>query len=335
MHADAPKLRSRRPTQTARPRIPEDERRPARIGEETSPARKSASCAATIARRSATALASLLLPACGVLIGIAPLEVSDDGGVDGGVDVVVPPVAEASVPFVDASSDDGATAIAPPRRPPEGTYVYSVTGNDRISGVLTFAATYGPTASATVTHVGADCFTLKITLRPNYDETMNLCVKGLDVVGDSGTRSQQFALNIGARTTTDCKPGDTYFTSAPSPNQMWTHACSGKNTDDRSGSSTFVTGGTYRYVGQEAIGIAGVDVPVMHFHQDRTVSGAQAGTTVADWYFGVGDGVLVRLSRNINLDYPSGLGNINYRETALMTLTKRPGLPGDAAADAR
>jgi hypothetical protein len=183
----------------------------------------------------------------------------------------------------------------------------------------------------TVAYVGNDCFTLTIVLRGNYTETMSLCIKGIEVVEEGGTRSQQFAIGAAAQTTTECKPGDVYFTTAPSPGQMWTHDCTGKNSDDKSGASTFKTAGTYRFVGNEAVAVKGIDLPVMHFHDDRTVSGAQSGTNIADWYFAVEDGLLVQLSRNINLNYPSGVGNIAYHESALMTLTGRPA--GDASTD--
>jgi hypothetical protein len=280
-----------------------------------------------VARRTAFALAGILSAACGALLGIEPLQATDDAG------VVVPPVpreAEASPVVVDAKAGDDAAEVAPPRRPPEGTYVYAVTGSENLTGVLGFNAIYGPTATATVTHVGADCFTLTINLRANYDETMSFCIKGLEVTQDAGTRRQQFGLAVTAQTTTECKPGDVYATSAPTPNQAWTHACSGKNTDDKSGQSAFVTGGPYRYVGSETIGVAGADAPVRHYRGDRTVSGAQSGTSVSDWYLGAEDGVLVRLSRNVDIDYPSVVGRINYRESALMTLTTRPAPSGDA-----
>lgn len=288
------------------------------------------SFAAALARRSAPVVASLLVSACGLIVGIKPLEVvtDDDAGVVSSRDADTS--ADADGPSLDAPTEVGAE---PARRPPAGTYAYSVVGSDKISGAFTFVAPYGPTATVTVEHLEAGCFKQTVALRDNYQDSMHFCIKGVDSVQDTGSRSQQFALNIGAQTTTTCMPGDVYFSSAPSPGQSWNHDCTGQNKDDKSGGSTFSTIGSYRFVGNELRSVAGVDVPVMHFHDERNVAGAQTGTNIADWYLAVEDGILVRLSRTIELDYNSVIGNIHYHESALLTLTTPPSVLRDGGTD--
>jgi hypothetical protein len=271
-------------------------------------------------------VASLLASACGLLVGIEPLEVvaRDDAAVVSVRD------AATGADAADAASVDAPAEVGPrpPPRPPAGTYAYTVVGGDTISGLFAIPAPYGPTATVTVEHLEAGCFAQTIALRSNYKDTMHFCIKGVEFVEDTSSRSQQFALHL-AETTTTCVPGDVYFTSAPSPGKTWNHDCTGQSKDDTTGKSTFSAIGFYRFVGNEVRPIAGTDVPVLHFRDERNVTGAQTGTNIADWYLAVEDGMLVRLSRTVDLDY----NNIHYHESALLTLTTPPSVLRDAGTD--
>jgi hypothetical protein len=279
-------------------------------------------------------VAGLLVSACGLIVGIQPLDVDDtDAG-------VVRQDAEASTPLDAARVDVAAEAEAgpaPPPRPPERTYVYAVSGRDSLTGppIVNFNANYGPTATVTVGYVGASCFKQTFVVRNNYEETVASCIKGVDSVAQSASRRQVFAFGYTATTTSTCTPGDVYFTSAPSPGEIWDHNCTGQNSADEAGSSAFSVIGKYRYVGNQVIPIAGSDVPVMHFEDRRTVTGSQGGKNEAEWFFAVEDGILVRLSRTIDIDYNVGglIGIVHYHESLLMTLTTPPSVLRDAGAD--
>ncbi len=284
-----------------------------------------------VARLGLMMVTGVLVSACGLILGVESLSVQDetaaafdasseDGPSNGPID------SGSTEPF-DAGVDDPIQ-----ERPPEGTYTYTVSGNDKVTGIVPLStSTYGPTATVKVTYPGAGCFQLLIHLRNNYDERMDFCLRpDGDLPRESfthqgGQRTQKFSVGSAATIQT-CAPGDVYFNGAPPRDHVWRHECVGSNTDDQSGSdSSFTTAGDYRFVGTETISVAGMDIPVLHFRDERTVTGSQTGTNDADWYFAANDGVLVKLTRTINIKYA---GFATYTESLIMVLS---GLP-DAGA---
>ncbi len=258
--------------------------------------------------------------ACGTLEGVG----SGGGSTDG---------PETGTGATDASSDpdvdvDADASVAPPRRPPEGTYVYQATGSDQIQGTFQFApASYGPTATITIAHDGADCFAMTFQLRTDYTETMHFCVRGLEFVEDTETRFQKFALGSTAQTNEKCVPGDVYFSTARTLG-TWPHDCTGQNTDDKTDASSFRTAGTYVYLENANLAVMGHAVLTRHFNDTRQVTGAQTGSNTSDWWFSAEDGTLARFTRKIDVDYASGFGKVTYVESVDMTLSST-----DAGAD--
>jgi hypothetical protein len=268
------------------------------------------------------ALSGVVAAACGTLEA-TEVPIADAGPPDPGTD------AAGSAD----GADDAAGAIPPPRRPPEGDYVYAASGSDQIKGFISFpAAPYGPTVTVTVAYVGTDCFEQTFTLRSGYSELMRFCIRGLELVEDSEHRYQSFAVGSTARTSETCVPGDVYFSTAPTLGP-WAHDCSGNNTDSQSSASAFKTAGSYIYVGDETLTVMGQPVVTKHFYDARTVTGSQTGSNTSDWYFSAADGVLQRFSRNITIDYPSNVGPVKYVESVEMTLASTPGA-SDAGTDA-
>lgn len=251
--------------------------------------------------------------------GNAPLAADDAGAQDAPANTVQ-----------DASSDlqtvspevDAAEPLPPPTRPNEGTYTYAVTGSEELKGIFPYKATYSA-AKVKIEHEGTDCFKQTITLRDGYDEVMHECVVGLDIVQDAGTRTQKFPLIGGASTTLTCAPGDVYFGTNRAAGLPLAHTCDGQNSDDKSGASGFTTAGSYTFVGEDTVVANSVGIPVLHYHDDRKVTGKQTGTNVADWYYAA-DGTLVRLVRNITISYPSIIGTVTYIESATLTLSGLP-----------
>ncbi|CAN5718997.1 hypothetical protein BH11MYX4_BH11MYX4_29150 [soil metagenome] len=268
----------------------------------------------------------LLVSACGLLLGIDP-------------ELDVKASADAAPLSPDTSTLDGFRsppvdanpALPPPRRPPEGSYVYAVSGYDQLTGAVSYPrANYGPTCPVTITYIGTSCFELKLALRVDYEETMRLCIVDRDLVQDKGTRYQRFAGGLlpatTVRTTVECKPGDVYL-SSPLPAAPLFHDCMGNNSDPKSGDSGFRTFGKYTYVEDKTLMVMGGPVVTNHFLDDRTVSLSQTGSNVANWYFAAADGTLQQLGRTVGINYNSVIGTVNYGETMLMTLVSRPGSP--------
>lgn len=275
------------------------------------------------ARTVALLLASALLSACALLVGIdteLDVKAAGDEGADATFDRVAPPADAGD----DRAFDVDAALLRPPRLPAQGTYVYTVSGSDKLNGPFPSPQTkYGPTATVTVAHVSADCFDMTFTFRTDYEETMRMCVVGLDLVQDRGARKQKFSVGSASRTLSCKAPGDVYFTTAPNPPQK-THDCTGENADDQSGGSAFRTVGPYTFVGDETIPIMGKPTATRRFHDDRVVSGKQDGTNVAEWYFALEDNMVARLERAVVIDYPTTFGKVTYVENVSMTLSERP-----------
>lgn len=278
-------------------------------------------------RRVAIITTGVLVSACGALLGI-------DTELD-----VKPSDAAVPVPDAEAGKDAGVdvardveTGALPPQRPPEGIYVYEVTGYDEVRTPFgSPKQNYGPTASIAIVYAGADCFEMTFTFRATYKEMLRMCVVGLDYVQSKGTRDQQFAVGS-AQTTTTCIPGNVYYTTAPNPVER-IHDCSGDNTDTQSAPSKFRVVGPYRFIADQNIDIKGQLTATRHFKSDGAVSGSQNGTNVADWFFSPIDGAVVRFNRKIDIDYQSPIGKVTYLEEVNMTLVLRPGAIPDGGTD--
>lgn len=270
-----------------------------------------------------------LLTGCGALVGVQDLEVVGEPTTTAPDSSA--PVPDGGQPPADTGApEDGAPPPPTPRRPPTGSYVYTITGSDELKGGFSSKRSYdGKKATLTIANDPDDerCFTQTFHYRDGYDETMHLCLVGDDYVQDKGTRDQRFDFGAGAATQQECKPGDTYYPAALTIGQSWPHSCTGGNqaeTNAQSGDSAFTTAGTYTYAGQEQRTVATTNVEVLRFDDKREVTGAQTGRNDAVWYLAVKNGLLVRLTRDIQLTYPSFIGTITYIEKLDMTLDAPP-----------
>lgn len=269
------------------------------------------------------------LAGCGALVGVTDLEVTGDATVE--VPDATPPAKDSGPPqpIVDATPPADVDGSPPPTRPAPGVYTYSLTGHDEVKQISWNKSYDGTKGTVTITHEGESCFTEAVHIRQDYDETFHFCQKGSDFVQDTGTRAQKFSFGFGAATNQECKPGDVYFPQAPVAAQSWTHDCLGSNAADgngKKGGSTFRTVGPFTFVGPEVKTVAGTNVDVYHYHDDRVVSDSQKGTNKAEWFISR-SGVLVRLERTITITYDSFIGPITYAESLTMMLDALLPLP--------
>jgi len=284
------------------------------------------------ARRLLPIAASLLLTACGLLIGIDPelgVKPSEDDSGTSAPDTSVDVAPEAAPPDV-----------APPpalRWPAEGDYLFqqdpTKAGYDAINGPFISQRADYTTATVSVRWLpGGSCFVMTLGVRPGYKDIMSLCVVDGALVQYTGSREQTFNLpNGNVKTDTKCLPGDFFHALAlpPVAERKWVHQCFGNNADGKTGGSGFDAKGDYVWVADEIVPVNGRDVPSRHYRESRTVTGSQTGSNTADWYFSLEDAMLVRWSRDIAVEYPSQIGAIDYTEHEYMTLVAPP----DAGAD--
>ncbi len=262
------------------------------------------------------AVSAVATSACGLIAGIGSIGVAD-AGADAATDdeAAAPP----PPPTPDAAPvDSGPPAV--PTMPTPGVYTYSVSGSDKLSGILNSSNAYGPFATVTVAAGDGGCFTQSFHYRDRYDERMDMCIQDLFVVNVAGMRVQRFPLVGNVTTVQTCSPGDKYFTPAPDAGESWAHDCAGNNADDQpdSGATAYRSAGAYQFVGEETIAVFGKTVPVLHFRSQRVVSGKQTGTNFAEWYLETKTGLLVRLERDVDVNYPAY--SVNYKESIDMKL---------------
>lgn len=253
------------------------------------------------------------MSACGLIAGIGSVGVAD-----GGADVTpeaAPPSGDVNVP--DVVSEEAATAY--PRMPAGGLYSYAISGNDHLQGgVINSSNTYGPFATISIEPGDGGCYAQTIRFRDRYDERMDMCIQGFDVDQLTGRRTQSFPLVGSVTTVQRCSPGDLYFTTRADLDASWPHDCRGDNEVD-SGASAYESRGTYYFLGEETIAVMGRQIRVLHFRDERVVSDKQNGTHFADWYLESDTGLVVRMKRTIDVNFPS-FNNINYKESLDMKL---------------
>lgn len=280
-----------------------------------------------IRRLAGITAALLLLSGCVLISGAGSFDVVDDqqqanDGNDAGGPGQVKDDGSPDPTIAADPIDAGTDASLPTglKRPPTGVYTYTTTGGDELS-LFSFKTTYGnPPATVTIEYDGENCFKQTIKLRDKYTELMNECIVGQDTVHSSGVRAQEFPLVGTATTNQTCAPGDVYFSTNRRPNQTWDHTCVGTSSDSKSGGSSFTTAGSFRFVSDEMLTVMDASIKVAHYRDERAVTGSQTGANTADWYFDTTTGVIVKLVRNIQIQYKSIVGTITYTEAVTMTL---------------
>lgn len=280
-------------------------------------------------------LTTILVSACGLLVGIdpdlsvAPTDVPPDAAEAGNADAM-----EASI---DSAADVEAGPLA--RRPPEGVYEFDVSGSNKLEHppITPEDHPYGP-ATVTITH-DASCFYLQIELRQGHEELHHFCLRGPDIVEDKGSRNPSFS---GFATAYTCSPGDVYFTTSVDPS-LEQHDCMGNDdTANPNPANAFRITSTYTYIAQPSTKVIdGKNVPIRIFEENPIVVTSATdhvhGGGSAHWVFATETGMLVHLDRDATLVYPAPfpVPTTSFHEVFSMDLVRGPdAMDGGADADA-
>ncbi|MFN8050144.1 MAG: hypothetical protein U0Q22_01780 [Acidimicrobiales bacterium] len=218
----------------------------------------------------------------------------------------------------EASRRLGSATSLPPEpkvlRPEQGVYLYTGTGTDALSKPAR-SQTEGPDMPATVTHRGDGCWTFRIDYHTNHWQSWVYCPKsgGLDEQGGSTYQKWDFGVFVNESTSTFECPSSPTIRAGEQPGDTWTQTCHSVGTDAAGASQTT---GPYRYVGTETLRIGTEDVPALHFHRERTMSGSQRGTEASDVWFSASDGLPLRNERHIEVRTDTIIGETVYSEDA-------------------
>ena len=128
---------------------------------------------------------------------------------------------------------------------------------------------------------------------------------------------------VGTTSTIKCTPENPTVLPGMTPGQRWNQRCTGASTGVK---GELTTSGPYTFVGEEALDVGGTPVAAYHFHQDRTLSGAQTGTQVAELWFAKSNGMPLRDEHHYTVHSDSPIGKVTFTETArISALVAEPG----------
>ena len=225
---------------------------------------------------------------------------------------------EARRRFEASSSTQPANAAV--LRPVAGVYQYRGSGTEHLS-LPPKSQRQGPNMPGTVTHRADGCWTFRIDYSSAHWQTWEYCGRngGLDELGGKTFERWDFVFTTYDSTATfTCEPVSVNIRAVMHPGDQWQQSCRGTNTGT---SGEAVTAGPYTFVGNDTVMVGGVAVPAYHFHQERTLSGSQRGTQVADLWFAQKDGLPLRNVRDQTVHTDTPVGSSTYTEKGSFELT--------------
>ncbi|MEZ5143218.1 MAG: hypothetical protein R2726_11975 [Acidimicrobiales bacterium] len=214
-----------------------------------------------------------------------------------------------------------------PARPAPGVYTATGSGTETL-GIPSAPQSEGPTMPLAVSVDAQGCNLMRIDYNANHWQTWTYCPQPDGTIVEKGGQTfQRFdlvAIKPENLSTFVCDPPSPVLIPDAEPGRVIDQSCSGTSTGTQ-GSVT--SAGPATYVGPEELTIGGTVVRVHRMHQERTLSGAQTGTEVAETWF-TDEGLPVRNEKKTRVASPSPVGDITYVEEGswqLDSLTPRSG----------
>ena len=213
------------------------------------------------------------------------------------------------------------TAAPEVRVPPSGVYTAEGEGTEALS-LPGMSQTDGEVIPVTVEPVDDEgCWRFRVDYNEAHWQDWHFCEVDGALVERGGTTYQRWdfgALVVENVTDFSCDPPHAMDDPSVEPGATWEQSCSG-TSDQIDGVAT--SAGPATFVGVEDLDVGGTTVTARHLRQDRTLSGAQTGTTTNDVWFDVGTGLPVRMERSVEIDSDSPVGAIRYTESGWWQLT--------------
>jgi hypothetical protein len=212
------------------------------------------------------------------------------------------------------SEDDAAAGPEP------GVYEAAGEGREAIS-FPPVSQRDGEVVPVTVEPVAEGCWTVTVDYNEAHRQDWTFCPDDGAVVDRGGQTYQRWdfgATKVENTSTFTCDPPAVMIDPDADPGDSWPQSCTGTNTQ-ADGEST--SAGPHAFVDVEALEIGGDAVQTRHYRQERTISGAQAGTDVVHFWFAVDDHLPVRMEREVRIDSDSPVGTVTYTEEGSWQLT--------------
>jgi len=215
--------------------------------------------------------------------------------------------AEADAPGADQS-------VGPmPLRPAAGIYQYSGEGTEHLDNPP-LTQTQGPDMPGTVTHLAGQCWRLRVDYSTNHWQSWDYCPAGSGLTENAGAFFQRLDLVVAKVDTSSaytCDPPVDTIRATQRVGDTWIQECRGTSTGS---DGEIVSSGPYTYVGAERLDIGGTQVPALHYHRLRNLTGSQTGTEDVNMWFDAATGLPLRNQRVITVHSDSLIGGVTYEE---------------------
>ncbi|MCB1250419.1 MAG: hypothetical protein KDB36_13470 [Acidimicrobiales bacterium] len=220
------------------------------------------------------------------------------------------------------TAGDGTATVGGAAYPAPAPGVYAYTGSgEEVTSFPPLTEQQGPDMPATVV-IGADgCWSWRIDLNTHHWQDWTFCSSAeglLDTGGTSFARRDFVTFQIDNTSTFTCPEPEAMLWPDMAPGQTRTGRCVGTSSA-MEGEST--SAGTATMVGVEDVVVGGTTVPAVHVRRDHTLSGAQTGTELVEWWLHPDTGLPLRQRRSLRVDTATPVGPITYTEEGELALT--------------
>ena len=202
------------------------------------------------------------------------------------------------------------------RYPPPAAGVYRLEGRggERISFPPN-SQVDGGTLPATVSYQSGSCWQWHVDYNVAHFEQYEFCSDAthLWVAGEQDGQSWDFgAVQVTNLARLACTPGTGALPPEPAVGLRLHWICTGVNSAT-SGRNVQATTARVVWVGDLTIGHT--KVRAIHELDRTTVTGAQTGSAVENWWYSASSGLPLRMQRAISIHSPSPVGTVTYTET--------------------
>lgn len=207
-------------------------------------------------------------------------------------------------------------------QPPPGVYIYSGTGDERLSFLATHQSQAG-ILPGTVTRGAGGCWTFAIQYNSFHRQTWTRCPVGGRLVERGGTTDQKF--NFGFLTQSEhsvvtCDPPTTVSDPTTAPGDRVPVRCSGRSVTTK---ADMTQRGSMTFIGRTSVLVNGTRVAARHYAQDFTITGDQTGSQHEDVWIAAENALPLREERSITVvsPAPAPLNRVTYTERGSWRLT--------------
>jgi hypothetical protein len=207
-------------------------------------------------------------------------------------------------------------------QPAAGVYIYSGTGEERLSFLSTHQSQDG-NLPGTVTMGAVGCWTFAIQYNSFHRQTWTRCPVGGQLVERGGTTDQKFdfgVLSQSEHSVVTCDPPTTVFDPTAAPGDRVPVRCSGRSLTTK---ADMTQRGSITFVGRTSVLVNGTRVAALHYTQDFTITGDQTGSQHEDLWIAAANALPLREERRITVvsPAPAPLGRVTYTERGGWRLT--------------